>query len=97
MQVKANNSLPDDFRYGERLINTIRWLLIGLFLLFNNLGFTESQDLVLPRTSTGIDDSDACSSDCPPSLRTGPEPSGREQLRACGRSDLDKKKTPATR
>lgn len=47
MQAKANNPPPNDFAFGERIINYIRWPLIGLFLLFNNLGFTENADLVL--------------------------------------------------
>ncbi len=48
MQSKPNNSLLDDFAFGERIINYIRWPLLVIFLLFNNLGFTEDRSLVWP-------------------------------------------------
>ena len=51
MQPEANDfdkAELDDFAFGERMINYIRWPLIGVFLLFNNLGFTENRSLVWP-------------------------------------------------
>lgn len=57
MQAKANtteNIQPADdtgddrFALGERVINYIRWPLLGIFLLFNNLGFTENRAYIWP-------------------------------------------------
>lgn len=51
MQPEANdldNAGLDDFAFGERIINYIRWSLIGVFLLFNNLGFTEDRARIWP-------------------------------------------------
>ena len=39
MQPEANDldkAELSDFAFGERIINYIRWSLIGVFLLFNN-------------------------------------------------------------
>ena len=38
----------DDFSFGERIINYIRWPLILVLLLFNNLGFTPDRAFVWP-------------------------------------------------
>lgn len=38
----------DDFSFGERIINYIRWPLILVLLLFNNLGFTPDRSFVWP-------------------------------------------------
>jgi methyl-accepting chemotaxis protein len=51
MQPEANDfdkAALDDFAFGERIINYIRWPLIAVFLLFNNLGFTENRSVVWP-------------------------------------------------
>ena len=38
----------DDFSFGERIINYIRWPLILVLLLFNNLGFTPDRAFIWP-------------------------------------------------
>jgi methyl-accepting chemotaxis protein len=38
----------DDFAFGERIINAIRWPLIAILFFFNNLGFTQDSRLVWP-------------------------------------------------
>jgi len=38
----------DDFSFGERIINYIRWPLILVLLLFNNLGFTPDRTFIWP-------------------------------------------------
>jgi methyl-accepting chemotaxis protein len=48
MQSKASQTQLDDFAFGERIINYIRWPLILILLLFNNVGFTENRALILP-------------------------------------------------
>ena len=48
MQSKANHTQLDDFAFGERIINYIRWPLIFILFLFNNLGFTEDRSLIWP-------------------------------------------------
>ncbi len=48
MQSKPNNSSLDDFAFGERIVNYIRWPLLVIFLLFNNLGLTEEPSLKWP-------------------------------------------------
>jgi methyl-accepting chemotaxis protein len=51
MQREANDfdtDELDDFAFGERMINYIRWPLIAVFLLFNNLGLTENRSVVWP-------------------------------------------------
>lgn len=45
--VKDDGQL-EGFAFGERIINYIRWFLIVVFLLFNNLGFSEDRAFVLP-------------------------------------------------
>jgi len=48
MQSTASQTQLDDFAFGERIINYIRWPLITILLLFNNLGFTADKTLVWP-------------------------------------------------
>ncbi len=48
MQSEPNAAQLDDFAFGERIINYIRWPLITILLLFNNLGFTEEKSLIWP-------------------------------------------------
>jgi methyl-accepting chemotaxis protein len=38
----------DDFAYGERIANYIRWPLLGVLLLFNNVGLAHDPALVWP-------------------------------------------------
>ena len=38
----------DDFAYGERIANYIRWPLLGVLLLFNNVGLAQEPALVWP-------------------------------------------------
>jgi methyl-accepting chemotaxis protein len=48
MQAEPNDTVLDDFAFGERIINYIRWPLIGVLLLFNNFGFTENRSFIMP-------------------------------------------------
>jgi len=59
MQAEANDvgntqdtgrtrSGDDPFAFGEQIINYNRWVLIAIFFLFNNLGFTENPALIWP-------------------------------------------------
>lgn len=48
MQSTASHTQLDDFAFGERIINYIRWPLIIILLAFNNLGFTEDKALIWP-------------------------------------------------
>jgi methyl-accepting chemotaxis protein len=48
MQSETDSAFLGDFAFGERIINYIRWPLIAILFLFNNLGFTDDKSLVLP-------------------------------------------------
>jgi methyl-accepting chemotaxis protein len=48
MQSESSHVQLDDFSFGERIINYIRWPLMAILLFFNNLGFTENKSLVWP-------------------------------------------------
>jgi methyl-accepting chemotaxis protein len=47
-QMESSPMMLDDFAFGERIINYVRWPLMGVLLLFNNLGFTENRAYVWP-------------------------------------------------
>lgn len=48
MQAESSNQISDDFAFGERIINYVRWPLIGVLFLFNNFGFTENRSFIWP-------------------------------------------------
>jgi methyl-accepting chemotaxis protein len=48
MQFDTSHAQLDDFSFGERIINYIRWPLIAILFFFNNLGFTDDKRLIWP-------------------------------------------------
>lgn len=48
MQSRLIDVPPDDFSFAERIVNTIRWPLLAIFLLINNLGFAPEGSVIWP-------------------------------------------------
>jgi methyl-accepting chemotaxis protein len=48
LQAETDEVHLGDFAFGERIINYVRWPLIAILFLFNNLGFAQNKALVWP-------------------------------------------------